>query len=110
MTIQSNTQGASTPSSQETAGVAAINFTQFMRPNGRPVNVSIDRPKHIANLAERLIQCGYGFECEHLSTGHVSLTIVDEKGDQDIEVVNNGPDVPRAIDRMIERFAKRVAA
>lgn len=90
--------------------MAEITFTQFLRPNGRPVEVSIEPPEPICDLAERLIQRGYGFECEHLSTGHVSLTIVDEHGDQAIEVVNNGPDVPVAIDRMIERFAKQVAA
>lgn len=87
-----------------------IHFTQFMRPAGRPVDVSIDRPTPVAALAERLIQRGYGFECEQLSTGEVSLTIVDEHGDQDIEIVANGPDVPLAIDRMIERFATRVGA
>jgi hypothetical protein len=86
-----------------------IHFTQFMRPTGRPVEVSIDRPAPVVALAEHLIQRGYGFECEHLTTGEVSLTIVDEDGDHDIEVVSNGPDVPLAIDRMIERFAKRIS-
>lgn len=87
-----------------------IQFTQFMRPSGRPVEVSVLRPDPIGDLAERLIERGYGFECEQLSTGEVSLTIVDEHGDQDIEVVANGKEVPLAVDRMIERFAKRIAA
>jgi hypothetical protein len=87
-----------------------IQFTQFIRPNGRPVEVSVMRPDHIGELAERLIQRGYGFECEQLSTSEVSLTIVDEHGDQDIEIVPNGAEVPLAVDRMIERFAKRIAA
>lgn len=88
--------------------MAEIQFTQFMRPNGRQVTVSIDRPSNIGKLAEHIVQRGYGFECEQLSTGEVSLTIVDEDGDHDIEVVANGPEVPLAIDRMIERFAKQL--
>jgi hypothetical protein len=61
--------------------MADIHFTQFMRPDGRPVEVSIDRPEPISTLAERIAQRGYRFECEHLSTGHVSLTIADKHGD-----------------------------
>ena len=86
-----------------------ILFTQYLRPNGRPVPVSIDRPEDIANLAAKIIENGYRFECEHLATGHASLTIVGpDEVDEDIEVVMNGPDVPVAIDRMIKRFAAKI--
>ena len=83
-----------------------IPFTQYLRPLGKPVPVTIDRPHRIADLAEKIIARGFRFECEHLRTGHASFTITDEDGDADIEVVPNGPEVPSAIDRMIERFAK----
>lgn len=82
----------------------AIQFTQFMRPDGRPVPVSIDRPDDIAAKAAEITKRGYRFECEHLSDGHVSLTITDDDGDADIELAPNGPDVPAAVDRLITRF------
>lgn len=88
--------------------MADIPFTQYMRPNGRPVPVTIDRPDEISSLAERIIESGYRFECEHLMTGHASFTIAGPDDDLDIEVVRNGPDVPVAIDRMVMRFAAKI--
>lgn len=87
--------------------MTSIPFTQFMRPDGRPVQVSIDRPDDIVAKAQSIIARGYRFECEALTDGHVSLTITDEEnGDLDIEVVPNGSEVPTAVDRLIERFAR----
>ncbi len=85
-----------------------IPFIQYLRPDGRQVPVSIDRPDEIANLARRIIDRGFRFECEHLSTGHASLTIASHDDDEDIEIVRNGPDVPVAIDRMVKRFAAKI--
>jgi hypothetical protein len=82
-----------------------IKFTQFLMPDGRPTPVIIDRPAHIADLADRIVSRGYRFECEMLPTREISLTITNDEADAAIEVVPNGPEVPRAIDRMIERFA-----
>jgi hypothetical protein len=88
--------------------MADIHFTQYLRPDGRRAEVLIDRPSEIAALAERIIDHGFRFECEHLMTGHASLTIADDEDDHDIEVVTNGPDVPAAVDRMIKRFAAKI--
>ena len=89
-----------------TASTAEIPFTQFMRPDGRAVPVFIARPQPIVEKAQRIIASGYRFECEHLSDGHVSLTIAnDKRGDVDIEVVPNGPEVPVAVDRLVTSFA-----
>jgi hypothetical protein len=82
---------------------ASIPFTQYMLPNGRKVDVSIERPSDIAAAAADIINRGYRFECEMLTTGDVSLTIADDDGDLDIEVVPNGKDVPAAVDRLILR-------
>lgn len=82
----------------------AIPFTQYMRPDGRAVPVRIARPVEIAEKAQAIIARGLCFECEHLTTGDVSLTITDpDEGDVDIEVVANGPEVPAAVDRLILR-------
>lgn len=90
--------------------MSEIPFTQFLRPDGRQVGVSIERPAEISNAALRIIERGYRFECEHLTTGHASFTIAKDGEDHDIEVVSNGPDVPPAIDRLVTRFAKKIGA
>jgi hypothetical protein len=88
--------------------MADIPFTQYLRPDGRQTDVSIDRPDDISSLATKIIELGYRFECEHLSTGHASLTIAGADDDEDIEVVTNGPEVPAAVDRMVKRFASKI--
>lgn len=82
-----------------------IKFTQFLMPDGRPTPVAIDRPEPIAAMADTIIARGYRFACEMLPTREISLTITNDDGDAAIEVVPNGPEVPVAIDRMIEQFA-----
>lgn len=84
--------------------MAEIPFTQFLRPDGRQMVVTIERPAEIAAKAEKIMARGLRFECEHLTTGHVSLTIADDDGDHAIEVVENGPEVPAAVDRLISQF------
>jgi hypothetical protein len=81
-----------------------IPFTQYLRPNGRKIEVSIERPKDIYDKAMGIVEAGYCFEIEVLNTGHVHMTITNDEGDQDSEVVKNGPEVPIAVDRMITRF------
>lgn len=85
-----------------------IPFTQYLRPNGRAVAVSINRPEEISALATRIIDAGFSFECEELTTGHASFTIAGPEGDEDIELVMNGPAVPGAVDELVKRFAAKI--
>ena len=85
-----------------------IAFTQYLRPNGRTTEVSIDRPEEISALADKIISDGFRFECEELQTGHASLTIAGPEEDEDIELVMNGPGVPDAVDRLVKRFAAKI--
>lgn len=85
-----------------------IPFTQYLRPDGRRTAVEIDRPDDIEQRARRFIEAGGRFECEHLTTGHVSLTAVWKDEDAAIEVVANGPEVPAAVDRLVVRVMSRV--
>ena len=82
----------------------SIPFTQYLMPDGKKA-VTIDRPDDIAAKAREIIARGFRFECEMLSDRKsISLTITDpDEGDLDIEVVQNGPDVP-PVDRMVLRF------
>jgi len=81
-----------------------IPFTQYLRPNGRTREVSIERPAEIYKKAMEIINAGYRFEVEELTTGQISMTISKDDEDCDIELVSNGPEVPVAVDRMITRF------
>lgn len=88
--------------------MSSIPFTQYIPPHGRKKEVSIDRPDEIVSMAMELIQKGYRFECELLSNGQVSLTVVDpmDEGDVAIEIVSNGPQVDGAVDRLVRTVYK----
>jgi hypothetical protein len=98
----------------------SIPFTQYLRPYGRPIDESIERPPEIEQLAQQFIAAGGRFEAEVLTTGHVSLTaamMVDgETGDggemQDIaiRVVDNGPAVLTAVDELVREAAQTMEA
>jgi hypothetical protein len=83
----------------------SIPFTQYLRPDGRRTDVSIDRPADVEAMANVFISAGGCFECEELLTGHASLTAVFplNEGPEDIaiEVVPNGPPVEAAVDRLV---------
>jgi DNA-binding IclR family transcriptional regulator len=90
----------------------SIPFTQYMRPDGRKEQTSIDRPDEIERLASLIRAHGYRFESECLGTAtlNVSLTIFDPAMDEDvaIELCNNGPDVLAAVDKLVTEFAKKI--
>jgi hypothetical protein len=41
-------------------------------------------------------------------TGDASFTIAGPDGDEDIELVMNGPGVPAAVDNLVKRFAAKI--
>ncbi len=82
-----------------------IPFTQYKLPNGRKVPASIHCRANTEEKAQRLINKGYRFECEVLTTGEVSLTITnDEDGDVAIKVVPNDASIPIAVEALIDNF------
>lgn len=85
----------------------SIPFTQYILPNGRRREETIERPAEIEAIASRFIESGGKYECEVLTTGHVSLTAVKEvDGEpQDVEIIicNNGPDIPVKVDELVRR-------
>ncbi len=87
----------------------SIPFTQYLLPHGRKRAEYIDRPTEIEALADAFIKRGGWFECEILTTGHVSLTacaIVDDEP-QDIEMIvcPNGPEIPVRVDELVRKAA-----
>jgi hypothetical protein len=89
-----------------------IPFTQYLLPNGRKRQEKIDRSPEIEELAERFIKAGGRYECEILTTGHVSITAVyvvdEEEQDIVIKVCQNGSEVPDAVDYVVRESVKRI--
>lgn len=66
----------------------SIPFTQYVRPDGRYASrETIDRPQDVYDKAMKLIEAGYRFEAEILTTDEVSLTCVDPEDTGDIAIV-----------------------
>jgi len=88
----------------------AVQFTQYLRPNGRKVTQYIDLKPEIEKMAQTIIDCGYRFESEILSDEITcSFTITnDEEGDVYIVLVHNGPEVPQKISEMIWDFHSKL--
>jgi len=84
-----------------------IRFTQYLRPDGRTRTVEFVVIGDMATKAEKLLKLGWRFEAEMLTTGEVSLTVEDDEDEcRAIEIVPNGPEVPKAVDRLVNRAAE----
>lgn len=81
-----------------------VQFTQYLPPRGQKKPVSIEMPEAVEAKAAQIIAAGFTFEIETLSTGEVSMTITHDDGDVAIRVCKNGPDVPKNVQDMIEKF------
>lgn len=81
-----------------------VNFTQFLRPDGRKKTTAISMPDNVADKADAIVAAGYRFECELLTTGHVSFTISDNDGDYAIKVIPNGPGVAATVTALVMGF------
>ena len=92
----------------------SIPFTQYLRPDGRKRDVSIDMDEAIEAEAQAFIDSGGWFECEELMTGHASLTacrvVDDEPQDIAIRVVPNGPGVDRAVEDLVREAVAYITA
>jgi len=85
-----------------------IPFTQYLLPNGQRKQVTIDRDNETETVAHQLIDKGYRFEIEMLTTRHISMTVVDPDDTSDIaiEICDNDPEVLKAIDRLVRSAAE----
>jgi len=80
-----------------------IPFTQYLRPHGKQRSMSADgQPPEIEAKAKELIDAGYVFEVEELTTGIISMDC--NKGDVVLahELSQNGPPVVPAVTRLVE--------
>jgi hypothetical protein len=81
-----------------------IPFIQYLRPDGHPRDIWIERPEEVVAKANRILQAGFRFEAEVLSNEMVNLTISATDGDYAGELCENGPGVAEAVDRLILNF------
>jgi len=85
----------------------SIPFTQYLLPDGKTMEIVIDRSAEVENMARGLLHAGMKFEIEILSTGAVSMTCEKSggQGDEDDTLAHilciNGPEVLRAVDMLI---------
>ena len=86
----------------------AIPFIQYMRPNGRAKQITIERSDSIELLAQHVMSKGARFEIEQLMNGAVSMTCAYKDEDIEIELCSNGPEVPVAVDRLVTNAAKHL--
>ncbi len=94
--------------------VEPIEFTQFMRPNGRKVQVLISRPSSVAEAARSIVSSGARFEIEELMTGAISMTCEIDDAEEEVivlahELCPNGPKVPEAVDRLVQTASEALA-
>jgi len=78
-----------------------VPFTQYVRPNGRTRPIEIDVPDEVGEKALKVIERGGKFEAECID-GDISLTCHYEDEDIAIELCRNGPEVPKAVETLIE--------
>lgn len=80
-----------------------MNFTQYMRPNGRKVFTTINRPPEIEAKAREIEAVGYVFETEVLMNGMCSFECITLPSEEVIshEICKNGPPVLDAVDKLV---------
>lgn len=83
-----------------------IKFKQFLFPDGREVEVTIDRPEPVADRASVLQDNGFSLEIEN-KDGQIWMSCINREREEFIDLVcDNGPDVPMKIDEMINEAFK----
>lgn len=89
----------------------SIPFTQFLRPYGQRKAV-IDMPEEIEAKAYRLVEAGYCFEIEVLTTGHILMDCHKPEDDEPIalRLCENGPPVVKAVTGLVNTAHERLVA
>lgn len=82
----------------------AILFTQYIRPHGRAEPVKITLSPEIEAKAHKMLDQGFHFDIEILTTGEISMTCEHPSFDAPIsmEVCNNDERVPDYVVKLID--------
>lgn len=85
-----------------------IPFTQYLRPDGRQIMVQAPMPTGYDVRVEAILDHGWEFECEVLTSGHVSLTVSD--GDEDVAGPFIGPNDDEAVMNNLKQLIVQATA
>ena len=88
--------------------MAAIPFTQYLKPNGKKVSVVIDMDEDTEAQAKILLDNGYHFAVEILNNGIVSITCENDEDVISIELCENGPKIPDIVRKLITTAKERM--
>ncbi len=82
-------------------------WIQYMLPDGHQKHIERDVADDLQPQLDAIAEAGCRLECEVSITGEVSFTIFDPESEEDvcIELVENGPKVPAAVDKLIRGFS-----
>jgi hypothetical protein len=85
-----------------------IQATQYLRPDGRKVIVSIERSPEIETLADELIGAGFEFELEQIGD-MVHMEVLHPEDETAIAglLVRNDSKIPAAVDSLVTRAHAR---
>ena len=88
--------------------MGAIEFTQFLLPNGRRQLVQFELPDDLYLSARRIKELGYQFEVELLTTGMVSMEILNHATEDVLahELTANGPPVVDAVHALVKNAVR----
>lgn len=89
---------------------SVIELTQYIRPHGRKQTVYAPTSQAVEAMANRIVEAGFKFECEVLTTGEVSLTISSGHEDVAIEICQNGPEVQDTLSKLVQEFYVKTLA
>jgi hypothetical protein len=89
-----------------------MNFTQYLAPHGRRQTISIDMSREVETKAAELVTAGWDFEIEVLVNlgGMVNMDCCDDDEQLAVEVCPNGPEVPAAVEQLVNRAHERWVA
>ncbi len=80
-----------------------VEVIQYLRPDGRNKKVTTELPIETESLYQDMLSTNCRFESEVLMTGEISVSISNEEGDLDIEIITNGPEVQESMVTMLKR-------
>lgn len=83
----------------------SIPFTQYLMPDGRRNEVTIDMPANVEQAAFALIEKGCHFDIEMLSTGMISMTCEKDEDLIAIEVCPNDERVVAGVEKIVKQSA-----
>jgi hypothetical protein len=84
-----------------------LEYTQFMRPDGRQVEKAFEGvPIELLAFWKTIQESGLRLEVEMLVSGEVNVTLTDKDAEEDYDgfVCPNSPQVPENITKMFRRF------